>query len=92
VNGLGSSIKERHSLGQTHSLQVALCLVLEEWSRLKNQDSYSSLLEKNSPNSPSLMFYFEGRYSSRAHRCDWKNGPDDSVYIITMFSVQVDIR
>jgi hypothetical protein len=28
-----------------------------EWSRLRNQDSYSSLLEKNSPDSPSLMFY-----------------------------------
>jgi hypothetical protein len=28
-----------------------------EWSRLRNQDSYSSLLEKNSPNSSSLMFY-----------------------------------
>jgi hypothetical protein len=28
-----------------------------EWSRLKNRDSYSSLLEKNSPDSSSLMFY-----------------------------------
>jgi hypothetical protein len=28
-----------------------------EWSRLRNQDNYSSLLEKNSPESPSLMFY-----------------------------------
>jgi hypothetical protein len=28
-----------------------------EWSRLRNQDSYSSMLEKNSPDSPSLMFY-----------------------------------
>ena len=28
-----------------------------EWSRLKNQDSYSSLLENNSPDSSSLMFY-----------------------------------
>jgi hypothetical protein len=27
-----------------------------EWSRLKNQESYSSLLEKNSPDSSSLMF------------------------------------
>jgi hypothetical protein len=56
-----------------------------EWSKLRNQDSYSSLLEKNSPDSPSLMFYFEGRCSSRSHRCEWKNGPDDSVYIITFF-------
>jgi hypothetical protein len=38
----------------------------EEWSRLRNQDSYSSLLEKNSPDSSSLMSYlFEGRYSSK---------------------------
>jgi hypothetical protein len=29
-----------------------------EWSRLRNRDSYSSLLEKNSPDSSSLMFYF----------------------------------
>jgi hypothetical protein len=28
-----------------------------EWSRLRNQDSYSSLLEKNSPDISSLMFY-----------------------------------
>jgi hypothetical protein len=29
-----------------------------EWSMLRNQDSYSSLLENNSPNNLSLMFYF----------------------------------
>jgi hypothetical protein len=29
-----------------------------EWSRLRNQDSYSSLPEKNSPDSSSLMFDF----------------------------------
>jgi hypothetical protein len=63
-----------------------------EWSRLRNQDIYSSFLEKNSPYIPSLMFYSEGRCSSRDHICEWKNGPDDSVYIITMFSMQVDIR
>jgi hypothetical protein len=28
-----------------------------EWSRLRNWDNYSSLLEKNSPDSSSLMFY-----------------------------------
>jgi hypothetical protein len=28
-----------------------------EWSRLINQDNYSSLLEKNSPYSTSFMFY-----------------------------------
>jgi hypothetical protein len=28
------------------------------WSRLRNQDSYSSMLEKNSPDSSWLMFYF----------------------------------
>ena len=30
----------------------------EEWSRLKNQNNHSSLLEKNSPDSSSLMSYF----------------------------------
>jgi hypothetical protein len=29
-----------------------------EWSRLRNRDNCSSLLEKNSPDSSSLMFYF----------------------------------
>jgi hypothetical protein len=56
-----------------------------EWSRLRNQDNYSSLLEKNSPNISSLMFDLLGRCSSRYHRCEWKNGSDDSVYIITFF-------
>jgi hypothetical protein len=98
VNGPSSAIKDRLSLGQTHSLQVALLFSVRgmaqdrEWFMLRNQDSYSSLLEKNSLDSPSLMFYSKGRCSSRSHRCEWKNGPDDSVYIITMFFVQVDIR
>jgi hypothetical protein len=30
---------------------------LGEWSRLRNQDIYSSMLEKNSPDSPWMMFY-----------------------------------
>jgi hypothetical protein len=29
-----------------------------EWFRLRNWDNYSSLLEKNSPDNSSLMFYF----------------------------------
>ena len=29
-----------------------------EWSRLRNWDNYSSLLEKNSPDNSLLMFYF----------------------------------
>jgi hypothetical protein len=92
VNGLGSAIRDMHSLGQIHSLQVALCLVPEQWPRevkgpgSKIMDSYSSMLEKNSPDSPWLMFLpFEGRCSSRSHRCEWKNGPDDSVYIMILF-------
>ena len=56
-NGLGSAIRESHSIGCIHSLQVTLCLVSEEWSRLRNHDIYSSFLEKNSPDSTSLMFY-----------------------------------
>jgi hypothetical protein len=27
----------------------------------------------------------EGRCSSISHRCEWKNGPDDSVYIMILF-------
>jgi hypothetical protein len=27
----------------------------------------------------------EGRCSSRTHRCEWKNGLDDSIYIMTLF-------
>jgi hypothetical protein len=35
-------MQDRHSLGQTHSLQVTLCLVSEEWPRVGNgPDSYS---------------------------------------------------
>jgi hypothetical protein len=34
-----------------------------EWSRLRNQDNYSSLLEKNSPYSSSSMFYFLREYA-----------------------------
>jgi hypothetical protein len=40
----------------------------EEWSRFRRQDSYSSLLEKNSPDIS--LFYFEGKYSFRSHRCE----------------------
>ena len=63
-NGLGSAIGDRHSLGQTHSLQVTLCLSVGgmaqggEWSRLRNRDNYSSLLERNSLDNSLSMFYF----------------------------------
>jgi hypothetical protein len=73
-NGSGSTIKDRHSLGQIHSLQVTLCLVSKEWPRVRNgldseiRNNHSSLFEKNKPDSPSLMFYSEGRYSFRSHR------------------------
>jgi hypothetical protein len=64
-----------------------------EWSRFINWDNYSSLLEKNSPDSSSLMFYLlRVDALPRSHRCEWKNGPNDSIYIITMFYVQIDIR
>ena len=35
-NGPSSAIRNKHSLGQTHSLQVALCLVSEEWPKVGN--------------------------------------------------------
>jgi polyferredoxin len=37
------------------------------------------------------VLLFEGRCSSRSHRCEWKNGLDDSVCIMILF-MQVDIR
>jgi hypothetical protein len=41
------------------------------------------MLGKNSPDSPWLMFLLsKGRCSSRSHRCEWKNGPDDSACIM----------
>jgi hypothetical protein len=53
----------QHSLGQIHSLGFTLfsgrgMAQIGECLRLRNQDSYSSFLEKNSPDSSSLMFYF----------------------------------
>jgi hypothetical protein len=85
-NGPGSAIRDRRSLGKTHSLELTLCLVSEEWSRLRNQDSYPFLLEKNSPDRSSLMFYLLREHAlPRSHRCEWKNGLDDSFYIITLF-------
>jgi hypothetical protein len=50
------------------------------------RDNYSSMLEKNSLDSPWLMFYLlrEDALPYR-QRCEWKNGPDDSVYIMILF-------
>ena len=31
------------------------------------------------------VLLYEGRCSSRSHRYEWKNGPDDSVYIMILF-------
>ena len=32
------------------------------------------------------MFHYSwGKYSFRAHRCEWKSSPDNSIYIITLF-------
>ena len=57
------------------------------------RDNYSSILGKNSLDNPWMVFYLmRADALPRSHRCEWKNGPDDSIYIITMFSVQVDIR
>jgi hypothetical protein len=72
------------SLGCT-MISVGGMAQLGEWSRLRNQGHYSSMLGKNSLDSPWMMFYYsEGRCSSRYHRCEWKNGPDDSVCIMIL--------
>jgi hypothetical protein len=50
------------------------------------KDNYSSMLGKNSPYIPWLMLLlYEGRCSFKSHRCEWKNGPNDSVYIMILF-------
>jgi hypothetical protein len=52
-------------------------------SEIRNNPS--SLLEKNREDSPLLIFYTEGRYSFISHIRERKIGPDDSVFIITLF-------
>ena len=60
-NGLGSTIRDRHSLGQIHSLHITLCLVSEEWPKVRNgpgskiRNNPSSLVEKNGADIPLLM-------------------------------------
>ena len=54
-NGPGSTIRDKHSLGKIHSLQVTLCLVSKEWPRVGSspgstiRDSYSSRVDSFSP-------------------------------------------
>jgi hypothetical protein len=44
------------------------------------------MLEKNSPDSSWLMLYFMRAYDlPYLTRCEWKNGPYDSVYIMILF-------
>jgi hypothetical protein len=63
-----------------------------ERSRLKKiRDNYSSMLDKNSPDSPWMIFLLsKGICFSRSHRCEWRNDPNDSVCILILF-MQVDI-
>jgi hypothetical protein len=43
------------------------------------------MLGKNSLDSPWLMFLLsEGICSSKSHRCEWRNGPDDLVCIMIL--------
>jgi hypothetical protein len=49
-NGPGWGIvQDSHSLGQTHSLQVTLCLVSEEWPRVRNGPKHFSSADSFSP-------------------------------------------
>jgi hypothetical protein len=65
--------------------------MLEEWGSTI-RDNYSSMIGKNSPNIPWLIFNFlRVDTLPRSHRCEWKNGPNDSFYIIILF-MEVDIR
>jgi hypothetical protein len=38
-----------------------------------------------------MLLLYEGICSSRSHRCEWKNGLDDSTSIMILF-MQVDIK
>jgi hypothetical protein len=53
VNGPGSTIRDMHSLDSFSPgctlFSVGGVAQIGEWSRLRNQDNYSSMLEKNSP-------------------------------------------
>jgi hypothetical protein len=63
-----------------------------EWSRLRNQDSYSSLLEKNSSDSPSLMFY-SLRVNVFPYLADVSGGMAQMTQLHhDIVSVQIDIR
>ena len=54
----GQSFPREDSFSQSYTLFSAGGMAqIGEWSRLRNRDSYSSFLEKNSPDSSSLMFY-----------------------------------
>jgi hypothetical protein len=57
---------------------------LDEWSRFNNQG-------QSFPRAEADVLFSEGRCSSISHRCEWKNGPDDSVCIMILF-MQIDIR
>jgi hypothetical protein len=50
------------------------------------RNNHSSLFEKNRVDSPLLMFYTEGIYYFRSHRCERKIGPDGSFYFNNIFS------
>jgi hypothetical protein len=60
--------------------------IRDSYSSMLGKNSPDSMLGKNSPDSPWLMLLlYEDRCSSRSHRCEWKNGPDDLVYIMILF-------
>jgi hypothetical protein len=32
-----------------------------------------------------MSYFLRADALSRSHKCEWKNGPDDPVYVITLF-------
>jgi hypothetical protein len=49
------------------------------------RDNYSSMLEKNSTDGPRLMFYSSRVDALPDLTCEWKNCPNDSLYIMILF-------
>jgi hypothetical protein len=71
LNNQGQAFLRTNSFSLGYTLfSVGRMAQGEEWSRLRNQNNHSSLFEKNKAVSPSLMFYSEGRYSFKSHRCE----------------------
>jgi hypothetical protein len=72
---------DNHSLGCIHSLQVALCLVLEEWPRVGNGPG-STIRERHSLGQIHSLLVTLCLVSEEWPRV--RNGPDSEIRIIIL--------